>query len=58
MDDTAPPDVEPPLDNLPTPPTMVYYLITWLDIHVYESLSVVAKPNIGVVFSDDTITDK
>ena len=37
---------------------MVDSVITWLYIHGEEAVSVVAKPKIGGLFFDDTITDK
>ena len=41
-----------------TPPTMVDYVTTWGDIHGEEAIYIVAKPNIGGLFVDETITDK
>ena len=41
-----------------TPPTMVDSVVTWWDINGEEAVSVVAKPKIGGLFVDDTITDK
>ena len=41
-----------------TPPTIVDYIITWGDIHGKEAVSVVANPNIGGLFIDETINDK
>ena len=40
-----------------TPPTMVDSVITWGDIHGKEVVSIVAKPKIGGLFIDETITD-
>ena len=45
------------IDNT-TPPTMVDSIINWGEIHGQEAVSVVAKPNIGGLSVDETITDK
>ena len=48
-------DIE--IDDI-TPPTMVDSVINWGYIHGEEVVSVVAKPNSGGIFIDDTITYK
>ena len=37
---------------------MVDSIITWGDIHGEEEVSIVAKPNIGGQFVDETLNDK
>ena len=58
IDDTSPPGVYPPPEKSSTPTTMVDSVIAWEEIHGKEAVSVVSKPNIGVLFVDDIITDK